>query len=167
MKNPETMRAIGRRAIGPWALGGALLLGCASTGTTNDATLEASINDEAPLPNGSMETARPMVPGEELNGVLGCGQVAWYRVSLPDTRPITMHILGQAQENSLGATATLSVHSIEGQVLGALLIPVFARSPNWDPRAQPFAPPAPGAYLASVRLDPNGCQRVAFRLALR
>jgi hypothetical protein len=160
-------RSFAARACGGWAVGCALVLGCASTGATQEATLEASINDEAPLPNGSMETARPMVPGEELNGVLGCGQVAWYRVSLPDARPVTMHILGQAQENSLGATATLSVHAPQGQVLGQLLIPVFARSPNWDPREQPFAPPAPGVYFASVRLDPNGCQRVAFRLALR
>ncbi len=160
-------RTIAARAWGGWAFGCALMLGCASTGATQEATLEASINDEAPLPNGSMETARPMVPGEELTGVLGCGQVAWYRVSMPDARPVTMHILGQAQENSLGATATLSVHAPQGQVLGQLLIPVFARSPNWDPREQPFAPPAPGVYFASVRLDPNGCQRVAFRLALR
>ena len=162
MKRTNTARAYKR-----WAVGAAWLLGCATTGVTQDATLEASINDEAPLPNGSMETARPMVPGEELTGVLGCGQVAWYRVSLPVMRPVSMHILGQAQENSLGATATLSVHLPQGQVLGQLLIPVFARSPNWDPREQPFAPPSPGAYFASVRLDPNGCQRVAFRLALR
>lgn len=160
-------RAIAVWALGVWAACGASGLGCASAGATREATLEASIDDEAPLPNGSMETARPMVPGEELDGVLGCGQVAWYRVSVPDARPVTMHILGQAQENSLGATATLSVHAPQGQVLGQLLIPVFARSPNWDPRAQPFAPPAPGVYFASVRLDPNGCQRVAFRLALR
>lgn len=147
--------------------GGALALGCATTGSVNDARLEPSTNDEAPLPNGAMETAQPLVPGEEINGILGCGQVAWYRVSMPDARPVTVHILGQAQENSLGATATLSVHGPQGQVLGNLLIPVFARSPNWDPREQPFAPPAPGAYFASVRLDPNGCQRVAFRLSLR
>ncbi len=155
------------RANRRWVLGCACLLGCATTGVTQEATLEASTNEVASLPNGSMETAQPMVPGEELSGVLGCGQVAWYRVSMPDVRPVTMHILGQAQENSLGATATLSVHLPQGQVLGQLLIPVFARSPNWDPREQPFAPPSPGAYFASVRLDPNGCQRVAFRLALR
>lgn len=160
-------RGFAARACAGWMFAGALLLGCATTGATQEASLEASINDEAPLPNGSMETARPMVPGEELTGVLGCGQVAWYRVSMPDARPVTMHILGQAQENSLGATATLSVHAPQGQVLGQLLIPVFARSPNWDPREQPFAPPLPGVYFASVRLDPNGCQRVAFRLALR
>lgn len=161
-----------KRSIAAWARVWALVVvgsaaACASTGTVQQASLEASTNDEAPLPNGAMETAQPMVPGEELNGVLGCGQVAWYRVSMPDARPITMHILGQAQENSLGATATLSVHAPQGQVLGQLLIPVFARSPNWDPRAQPFAPPAPGVYFASVRLDPNGCQRVAYRLSLR
>lgn len=156
-----------KRMTGLWAFCGAALLGCASTGANREATLEASSNEEASLPNGSMETAQPMVPGEEISGVLGCGQVAWYRLSMPDARPITMHVLGQAQENSLGATATLSVHAPQGQVVGQLLIPVFARSPNWDPRDQPFAPPAPGVYFASVRLDPNGCQRVAFRLALR
>jgi hypothetical protein len=160
----------GSRSIAAWvsvfALG-ALGSGCATTRATSDAMLEPSTNEEAPLPNGSMQTARPMVPGEELTGILGCGQVAWYRLSMPDARPITVHILGQAQEHSLGATATLSVHAPTGEVMGQLLIPVFARSPNWDPREQPFAPPAPGVYFASVRLDPNGCQRVAFRLALR
>lgn len=161
-----------KRSVAAWARVLAVVAvasapACATTGTVQQASLEASTNDEAPLPNGAMETAQPMVPGEELNGVLGCGQVAWYRVSMPDARPVTMHILGQAQENSLGATATLSVHAPQGQVLGQLLIPVFARSPNWDPREQPFAPPAPGVYFASVRLDPNGCQRVAYRLALR
>lgn len=160
-------RRFAARVCGVWAVGCGLLLGCASSGAVQQATLEASTNEEAPLPNGSMETAQPLVPGEELHGVLGCGQVAWYRVSMPDARPVTMHILGQAQENSLGATATLSVHAPQGQVLGQLLIPVFARSPNWDPREQPFAAPAPGVYFASVRIDPNGCQRVAFRLALR
>lgn len=146
---------------------GALWVGCASTRATQEASLEASTNETFALPNSTMETAIPLVPGEELTGALGCGQVAWYRVSAPDTRPVVMHILGQAQENSLGATATLSVHAPQGQVLGQLLIPVFARAPNWDPREQPFAPPMPGAYFASIRLDPNGCQRVAFRLALR
>lgn len=146
---------------------GALWMGCASTRVTQEAALEASTNETFALPNSTMETAIPLVPGEETTGALGCGQVAWYRVSAPDTRPVVMHILGQAQENSLGATATLSVHAPQGQVLGQLLIPVFARAPNWDPREQPFAPPMPGAYFASVRLDPNGCQRVAYRLALR
>lgn len=166
------MLTIVKTSIGPWASLAALCLaaasGCAAnTAMSREATLEPSSNDEAALPNGSMETARPMVPGEELDGSIGCGQVAWYRLSMPDARPVTVHILGQAQENSLGATATLTVHAPQGQPLGQLLIPVFARSPNWDPREQPFAPPAPGVYFASVRLDPNGCQRVAFRLALR
>lgn len=146
---------------------GVLWTGCATTRVTQEASLEASSNETFALPNSAMETAIPLVPGEEITGAIGCGQVAWYRVSMPDARPVTMHILGQAQENSLGATATLSVHAPQGQVLGQLLIPVFARAPNWDPREQPFAPPAPGAYFASVRLDPNGCQRVAYRLALR
>ncbi len=149
------------------ALLGVLTFGCATTRVTQEASLEASSNETFALPNSSMETAIPLVPGEETTGAIGCGQVAWYRVSMPDARPVTVHILGQAQENSLGATATLSVHAPQGQVLGQLLIPVFARAPNWDPREQPFAPPAPGAYFASVRLDPNGCQRVAYRLALR
>ncbi len=149
------------------ALMGVLGVGCATTRVTQEASLEASTNETFALPNGAMETAIPLVPGEEITGAIGCGQVAWYRVSMPDARPVTVHILGQAQENSLGATATLSVHAPQGQVLGQLLIPVFARAPNWDPREQPFAPPAPGAYFASVRLDPNGCQRVAYRLALR
>ena len=144
-----------------------LAYGCASTGTVQNFTLESSAPDLTPLPNGAMQTAQPLVPGEEITGSLGCGQVAWYRVGATSTRPVTIRILGQAQENALGATATLTVHAGEGTPLGQLLIPVFARAPNWDPREQPFAPPAPGVYFASVRLDPNGCQRVAFRLALR
>ena len=148
-------------------LGWALSLGCSTTGATQNFTLESSPADGTPLPNGAMQSALPLVPGEEISGTLNCGQVAWYRVGATSQQPMTIRILGQAQENALGATATLTVHSDQGAALGELLIPVFSRAPNWDPREQPFAPPAPGVYFASVRLDPNGCQRVAFRLALR
>lgn len=114
-----------------------------------------------------MQTAQPLVPGEETRGALACGQVAFYRIACPDGRPITLRILGQAEETALGATATLTVMAPTGQALGQMIIPVFARSPNWDPREQTFQPPAPGSYVARVQLDPDGCQRVAYRLSIR
>ena len=47
------------------------------------------------------------------------------------------------------------------------LIPVFARSPNWDPREQTFPPVPAGPYLARVTVDPNGCQRLAYRMIIQ
>ncbi len=149
----------------PVGLLAAFALGCATTGSqgpTDFATPEA-----APLPNATLATSIPLVPGEETTGALQCGQVAWYRIATPTVRPYVVSILGQAQENSLGATATLTVTDGAERPFGNLLIPVFARAPNWDPRQQPFQPPAPGAYYARIALDPNGCQRVAYRLSIR
>jgi hypothetical protein len=105
--------------------------------------------------------------GIEVGGILGCGQVAWYRLIVTDARPITMTVLGQALESALGATATVTFVAPTGQELGNMVLPVFARAPNWDPREQSFAPPMPGAYLARVTLDANGCQRVHLRMTLR
>ena len=78
-----------------------------------------------------------------------------------------MNVFGQALENALGATATLAFVEPSGVELGRLMLPVFARSPNWDPREQHFIAPHPGTFYARVTLDPNGCQRVAYRLTLR
>ena len=84
-------RIYAARVCGVWAVGCGLLLGCASSGTVQQATLEASTNEEAPLPNGSMETAQPLVPGEELHGwqqqrVLGGGHILQWRAG---------HLIGQ------------------------------------------------------------------------
>ncbi|MBL8601175.1 MAG: hypothetical protein JNK72_04570 [Myxococcales bacterium] len=143
----------------------ALLLGCVAPAPRTRAPLYAVA--DGPLPNSTLQTSIPLVPGEETMGALGCGQTAWFRIATPTVRPYIVSILGQAQENSLGATATLTVTDANGAAFGSLLIPVFARAPNWDPRQQPFVPPAPGSYYTRVTLDPNGCQRVAFRLSIR
>ena len=139
-----------------------LLAACASTATTSTIVTEP----EPQLPNSTPQTALPLPIGMEVTGQLGCGQVAWYQIILPDTRPLTMSVHGQALENALGATATLAFVEPAGLELGRLMLPVFARSPNWDPREQHFIPPHPGTFFARVTLDPNGCQRVAFRLTL-
>lgn len=141
------------------------MLGCATTSTVQNAELPTSSAPEAPLPNGTAQAAEPLTPGIERDGSLGCGQSAWYRVTVPGGN-VTLRVLGQAQENSLGATATLTVHALTGQPLGEMMIPVFARAPNWDPREQSFMVPT-GTYLAEVRLDANSCQRVAYRLSFR
>lgn len=140
---------------------GLSLSACASTSSNVYADQQ-----EPQLPNSTMQTAQPLVPGEETTGALACGQVAWYRIACPDGRAMTMRIFGQAQENALGATATLTVVAPNGQAMGQLMIPVFARAPNWDPREQTFQPPAPGTFFARVQLDPNGCQRVGYRLSI-
>jgi len=142
----------------------ALAAGCATSGS---APVAFATPEVAPLPNNSPANSIPLVPGEETTGALQCGQVAWFRIATPTVRPYVVSILGQAQENSLGATATLTVTDAAARPFGNLLIPVFARAPNWDPREQPFQPPAPGVYFARIALDPNGCQRVAFRLSIR
>lgn len=141
------------------------VLGCATTQTVQNAELPASSPNEAPLPNGTAQSAEPLTPGIERDGSLGCGQSAWYRVTVPGGN-VVLRVLGQAQENALGATATLTVHALTGQPLGQMMIPVFARAPNWDPREESFTVPT-GTYLAEVRLDPNSCQRVAYRLSFR
>jgi hypothetical protein len=139
------------------------LSSCATTGTVTTYAVEA----EPPLPNSTPQTAIPLPVGLEVNGQLGCGQVAWYALTLPETRVLTMTVYGQALENALGATVALAFVAPTGTELGRMTLPVFARSPNWDPREQQFAPPVPGTYLARVAVDPNGCQRVALRLMLR
>lgn len=139
------------------------LTACATTGTARSFTVEP----EPPLPNGTPLTAIPLPTGLEVPGQLGCGQVAWYSLTLSDTRLVTMNVHGQALENALGATVTLAITVPTGQELGRLTLPVFARSPNWDPREQQFQPPAPGQYLIRAAVDPSGCQRVALRLMLR
>ena len=142
----------------------ALLLGCASS--TQNAVIENGMEEPA-LPNGSPQTALPMPLGTEVHGSIACGQVGWYRIDVPSQRPLRATIHGQAQENALGATATLSVTAMNGMELGRMMIPVFARSPNWDPREQTFPPVPAGPYLARVSVDPNGCQRVAYRMIIR
>jgi hypothetical protein len=142
-----------------------LPLGCATA--SGPAPVAFATPEAAPLPNATLATSIPLVPGEETTGALQCGQVAWYRIATPTVRPYVVTILGQAQENSLGATATLTVTDAAGRAFGNLLIPVFARAPNWDPRQQPFQPPAPGVYFARIQIDPNGCQRVSYRLSIR
>lgn len=139
------------------------LTACATTGT--GATF--AVEPEPPLPNGTAQTAIPLPVGIEVNGQFGCGQVGWYSLTLPDTRVLTMTVHGQALENALGATVSLGIGEPTGQPLGGMTLPVFARSPNWDPREQQFQPPHPGTYLVRVAVDPNGCQRVAMRLTLR
>lgn len=136
---------------------------CATAGATGSHTLDP----EPPLPNGTPQTAMALPVGLEVHGQLGCGQVAWYSLTLPETRIVTMNVHGQALENALGATVTLAFTLPTGQELGRMTLPVFARSPNWDPREQRFQPPAPGTYLVRASVDPNGCQRVALRLVLR
>jgi hypothetical protein len=78
-----------------------------------------------------------------------------------------MTVYGQGLESALGATATVTFVAPTGQEIGNMVLPIFARSPNWDPREQSFGPPMPGTYLARVTLDPNGCQRVNLRMLLR
>lgn len=146
----------------PFAL--CALLGCASS--AQHVEIENG-SQEAPLPNGTPQTAQPLPLGVEVTGAIACGQVGWYRVEVPSQRPLRVTIHGQAQENALGATATLAVTAINGLELGNMMIPVFARSPNWDPRAQTFPPVPAGPYLARVSVDPNGCQRLAYRLMIQ
>ncbi|MFO0608948.1 MAG: hypothetical protein U0324_37625 [Polyangiales bacterium] len=150
-----------KRASLPFLL--ASLASCATTGTTPTYAVEP----EPQLPNSTPQTALPLPTGIEVSGQLGCGQVAWYSLTLPDTRVIAMNVYGQALENALGATVTLAITVPTGQELGRMTLPVFARSPNWDPREQQFQPPAPGQYFVRAAVDPNGCQRVAMRLMLR
>lgn len=139
-------------------------LGCASTAPS---VVIENGSIEAPLPNGSPQTALPLPLGREIDGAVACGQVAWYRIDVPSQRPLRATIHGQAQENALGATATLTVTAINGMELGSMMIPVFARSPNWDPREQTFPPVPAGPYLARVSVDPNGCQRLAYRMIIQ
>lgn len=140
------------------------LLGCATT--TRTVEIENGVQ-EAPLPNSTPQTAQPLPLGVEVQGAIACGQVGWYRIEVPSQRPLRVTIHGQAQENALGATATLAVTAINGLELGNMMIPVFARSPNWDPREQTFPPVPAGPYLARVTVDPNGCQRLAYRLTIQ
>lgn len=143
----------------------ALLLaqGCGSS--TQNVVIENG-QAEPPLPNGSPQTAQPLPLGTEIHGAIGCGQVGWYRIEVPNQRPLRVTIHGQAHENALGATATLAVTAMNGLELGRMMIPVFARSPNWDPREQTFPPVPPGPYLARVSVDPNGCQRLGYRMVI-
>lgn len=136
---------------------------CATTG----ATPTYAVEPEPQLPNSTPQTAVPLPTGLEVSGQLGCGQVAWYSITLPETRVLTMTVHGQALENALGATVSLAFTAANGMELGRMTLPIFARSPNWDPREQQFQPPAPGTYLVRAAVDPNGCQRVAMRLMLR
>lgn len=139
-------------------------LACASS--ARNVEIENGVQ-EAPLPNGSPQTALPLPLGVEVQGAVGCGQVGWYRIEVPNQRALRVTIHGQAQENALGATATLTVTAINGLELGNMMIPVFARAPNWDPREQAFPPVPAGPYLARVNVDPNGCQRLAYRLTIQ
>ena len=68
-----------------------------------------------------------------------------------------------------GATATVTfIDPAMGNLeLGNMVLPVFARAPNWDPREQQCMPPHPGTYYARVTVDPNGCQRIALRMTLQ
>ena len=140
-----------------------LLAACASS--QSEGTLYQP-QAEPQLPNATLQTAAPLTTGVETSGSLGCGQTAWYALPVLTAAPLTMHVYGQALENALGATATLTFVAPNGQELGQMILPVFARSPNWDPREQTFVPPIPGTYYARVTLDPNGCQRVGYRLRL-
>lgn len=140
----------------------AIALGCAGSPATPLA--QPSV---VALPNGSMQTAAILTHTQEALGAIECGQTAWYSIALRDTAPVTVSVHGQAQENSLGATVNVSVVAPNGMALGEVLIPVFARSPEWDPREQAFMPPAAGTYYLRVQENPSGCQRLAFRLLIR
>lgn len=147
-------------------------LATASCATTNNAATGYEITAapaEPPLPNATPERAIPLPMGLEVSGSIGCGQVGWYSLILPASRPLTMRVWGQALENALGATATVTFidPAMGNAVLGQMVLPVFARAPNWDPREQQFLPPHGGTYYARVTVDPNGCQRVALRLTLQ
>ncbi len=142
----------------------ALVLGC--SGAQGASTLGPP-PPEPPLPNGTMATAAMLTRTVESTGALGCGQTAWYSIALASTAPVTVTILGQAQESALGATASVDVVAANGIALGQVLIPVYARSPEWDPREQSFQPPLPGTYYLRVQEDPQSCQRLAFRLLIR
>jgi hypothetical protein len=145
---------------------GLLLASCATTTGVYDGT---TTTPEPQLPNSTPQTAVPLPVGLEVQGTFGCGQVAWFSITLPETRVLTMRVLGQALENALGATATVAFIDPAANMteLGNMVLPVFARSPNWDPREQQFLPPHPGTYYARVTVDPNGCQRIGLRMTLR
>ncbi len=149
------------------ALSAALsLASCATASTVHDGVVTTP---EPQLPNSTPQTAIPLPVGIEFNGSVGCGQTAWFQVILPETRVLTMYARGQALENALGATATVTfIDPAAGMAeLGHMVLPVFAVSPNWDPREQQFLPPHPGTYYARVTVDPNGCQRLGLRMMLR
>ncbi len=143
-----------------------LAASCATTHAVPDGVVTTP---EPPLPNSTPQTAIALPVGLEVTGTIGCGQVAWYQVILPATRVVTMRTLGQALENALGATATVTFIDPTANMLelGHMVLPVFAQSPNWDPREQQFLPPHPGTYFARVTVDPNGCQRIGLRMTLR
>lgn len=144
-------------------------LALASCATTTGVTDGVVTTPEPQLPNSTPQTAVPLPVGIEVTGSIGCGQTAWFQVILPETRMLTMYARGQALENALGATATVTfIDPAAGMTeLGHMVLPVFAVSPNWDPREQQFLPPHPGTYYARVTVDPNGCQRIAMRMTLR
>jgi hypothetical protein len=145
-----------------------LAASCATT-AANPFDGVSSPSAEPPLPNSTPQTAVALPVGLEVTGSIGCGQVAWYQLIVPSPRVITMRAYGQALEHALGATATVTfIDPAMGNLeLGNMVLPVFARAPNWDPREQQFMPPHPGTYYARVTVDPNGCQRVALRMTLQ
>jgi hypothetical protein len=140
-------------------------LSCAATNPYPELT--QAHEPEVSLPNGSPQTAAPLPLGIEVAGMLGCGQTAWYQVIAADSAVHTLTVHGQALENALGATVSIAFVDANSVEMGRMMLPVFARSPNWDPREQAFVAPHPGTYYARATVDPNGCQRVNLRVMLR
>ena len=117
-----------------------LPLGCATA--SGPAPVAFATPEAAPLPNATLATSIPLVPGEETTGALQCGQVAWYRIATPTVRPYVVTILGQAQENSLGATATLTVTDAA-----------------YDRTVQSHSPPTPSARSSAARWPGTASRR--------
>jgi glucose/arabinose dehydrogenase len=143
-------------------LGALALFACASQQTP--ASELATSPPPAPLPNATMATAQPLPRGIYVEGVLECGQIAWFVLPVRPNELLRVEVQGQAQEHALGANVIVTAVASTGQDLTAVEIPVFAQSPNWESRPlEAMVPPIPPPFYLRVQ-QTQSCQRAAFRV---